>query len=136
MSEFIDANVVLRFLLGDHPTMMTDAARLIESDRELLLTDVALIEVAYVLLTVYRVPRDEIVDTLRDLVLRTNISVPGIEKTFLIQGLEMTRASGRISFGDAMIWAAARSSAPAIVFSFDQRFPSNRVTMRRPPSAS
>lgn len=43
----------------------------------------------------------------------------------------MCRPSGRVSFGDAMVWAAARSAGVEVVYTFDRRFPSVGIEVRR-----
>lgn len=64
MKKLIDANVILRYLLGDHPQMSEEAKRIIE-DGAFTLPEV-LAEVVYVLKGVYKVERTEIAKTLID----------------------------------------------------------------------
>lgn len=42
------------------------------------------------------------------------------------------RPSGRVSFADALIWAAARATAEPRVITFDQRFPDVEVEREVP----
>lgn len=58
MRKLIDANVILRYLLGDHPQMLEEARRIIENGAFTLPEVIA--EVVYVLKGVYRVERNEI----------------------------------------------------------------------------
>jgi len=62
MKKLIDANVILRYLLGDHPQMSEEAKKVIE-DGAFTLPEV-LAEVVYVLKGVYQVGRTEIAKTL------------------------------------------------------------------------
>lgn len=62
MKKLIDANVILRYLLGDHPQMSKEAKKIIE-DGAFTLPEV-LAEVIYVLKGVYKVERPEITKTL------------------------------------------------------------------------
>ena len=62
MRKLIDANVILRYLLGDHSQMSEEARRIIE-DGAFTLPEV-IAEVVYVLKGVYRVDRNEIGRTL------------------------------------------------------------------------
>ena len=55
----LDANVVLRFLLGDIPEQTEQATKLIENST-VYVTDVVVIEVVYVLEKVYRLSRSDI----------------------------------------------------------------------------
>lgn len=62
MKKLIDANVILRYLLGDHPQMSEEARKVIE-DGAFTLPEV-IAEVVYVLKGVYKIGRDEIGRTL------------------------------------------------------------------------
>lgn len=64
MKRLIDANVILRYLLSDHP-QMSEEAREIIADGAFTLPEV-LAEVVYVLNGVYQVERTEIGRTLID----------------------------------------------------------------------
>jgi len=133
-SGFLDTNVVVRYLMDDPPEMAEQAARIVEGETDLWLTDVVLAETAYVLRDVYHVSREAIVDRLIDFIRRRNVTLCGLDKDMVIQGLLLCRPSGRVSFADALIWAAARSAGPRVVYSFDARFPSAGVEVRRTPT--
>lgn len=62
MRKLIDANVILRYLLGDHQQMSEDARQIIE-DGAFTLPEV-LAEVVYVLTGVYKIERSEVGKTL------------------------------------------------------------------------
>ena len=64
---------------------------------------------------------------------KRNISIYGLNTGTVLQALLFCRPSHRVSFGDAMIWAAARSSGATIVYSLDDRFPSEGIEVRRDP---
>ena len=64
MRKLIDANVILRYLLGDHPQMSEEARQVIEGGAFTLPEVIA--EVVYVLKGVYKIERDEIGRTLID----------------------------------------------------------------------
>ncbi|MBI2957591.1 MAG: PIN domain-containing protein, partial [Chloroflexi bacterium] len=91
------------------------------SAEPLAVTDVVLTETAYVLTSVYHVPRNVVVDHLIQFLQKENVSPHGLDKSFVLQAFLLCRPSGRVSFGDAMIWAAARSSGATVVYSFDER---------------
>jgi len=90
-------------------------------------------EAAYVLSSVYRHSRFAVVDGLISLVEKRNIVLVGLDKAAVIDAFLLCRPSNRISFGDALIWAAARSAGADVVYSFDQRFPSDAIQIRRAP---
>ena len=128
---FIDTNVVVRYLTNDPPDQAEIAASIVDEVGDFWISDVVLTETAYVMRDVYAVSREDIVDRLMGFVRKANVSIYGIDKAFVLQGLRMCRPSGRVSFGDAMVWAAARSAGADIVYTFDRRFPSDGVEVRR-----
>lgn len=130
MAGFLDTSVVVRYLTGDPPSLADRAAAVLDGDEELWLTDVVLAESAYVLTSVYEVPRAVVVDHLVALVRKRNLACFALEKGLVIQALLLCRPSGRVSFADAMVWAAARSAGPAVVYTFDDRFPDDGVERR------
>lgn len=62
MKSLIDANVILRYLLADHPQMSEQSKQIIE--RGAFTVPEVLAEVVYVLKGVYEISRIEIADTL------------------------------------------------------------------------
>ena len=68
----IDANVILRYLLGDHPDMSAEAREIVLSGAQT--TAEVLAEVVYVLKGVYQVERSDIAETVRSFL--REVSVP------------------------------------------------------------
>ena len=130
MSGFLDTSMVVRYLVRDIPQMANQAAEVIDGDKDLWVTGVVLAEVGHVLRSTYLLPRESVIDSLSELVNRQNVSCYGMDKRTVADALLMCRQSGRISISDAMIWAAARSSGKNVVYSFDQRFPSDGIEVR------
>jgi predicted nucleic acid-binding protein len=133
MSGYLDANISLRYLTGEPPELAARAARIIEGDDDLWLTDGAIAETAYVLTRVYGVPRDQVVTALIDLIQRENIRLYAMEKNLVVQALSFCRPSGRVSFADALLWACARSSNVPRIYTLDARFPNLGVELRQEP---
>ena len=131
MSGFLDTSIVVRYLTGDPSGLAEQAARLIDGGEELQVTDVVLAETAYVLTSVYRVRRNVVVDHLVAFLQKHNVSPFGLDKGIVLQALLLCRPSGRVSFADAMVWAAARSASSNVVYSLDERFPGDGVEVRR-----
>ena len=129
MSRFLDTSVIVRYLTDDPPELAEQAANIVDRGDDLLLTDVVIAETAYVLTSVYRVPRDVVVDHLISFLQKRNISVFGLDKGLVLQGLLLCWPSGRVSFADAMVWAAARSAGTNVVYSLDERFPGDGVAV-------
>ena len=132
MPDFLDTSVLVRYLTDDPAEMAEQATRLIEAKAELHVTETALNETAYVLRRVYGLAREEVVDLLVALLQRSNITFHLLDKAVVIAALLLCRPSGRVSFGDALIWAVARVHSPSTVYSFDQRFPSEGIELLRP----
>ena len=130
VSDLIDTSVVVRYLTGDPPHLADLSAQLIDGETGLIITDVVLLESAYVLSSVYGVPRERVVDQLVALLRRANVGAFPTRKEHMIEALQLCRPSGRVSFGDAMIWAAARFTERA-VFTLDERFPEAGITKHR-----
>jgi predicted nucleic acid-binding protein len=123
--------VIVRYLTGDPPRLAARASRIIDGEPALLVTDVVLAETAFVLSSVYGVPRRAVVDGLVELLQKRNLTAFRLDKGAVIQGLLLCRPSNRVSFADAMVWAAARSAGAEAVYSFDERFPSGGIDVRR-----
>ena len=113
--------------MGSPADSARQASEVIDSTEELEISGIALAETAFVLTTVYQVPRGRAADQLIDLVRKENT---GLTKDLAIHGLLMCRPSGRVSIADALIWAAARSGGSEVVYSFDRRFPDDGLEVR------
>lgn len=125
----LDTSVLVRYLTGDPPAVAMRARDIIEDDGIVLVSDVVLLETAHVLRAVYSVPREALLDALISFIRRANVRTSDRPKEILVTALELCRPSGRVSIGDALIWAAARASGVP-VHTFDQRFPSEGVEVR------
>ena len=130
LARFLDTSVVVRYLTGMPPDEAVAAGSIIDRSELLAIGGVALVETAYVLTSVYRLPRETVIDRLLEFVQRENIETRGLDKGYVIQGLLMCRPSGRVSVSDALIWAEARSAGGDTVYSFDFRFPSDGIEVR------
>jgi len=130
VNGFLDTSMVVRYLTGDPPGIAEEAARIIDGENDLVVTDVVIVETAYVLTSVYRVPRDVVVDHLIAFLQKENIAVHRLDERLVLQGLLMCRPSGRISFADAMVWAAARDADAEAIYSLDERFPREGICVR------
>lgn len=131
MSALLDTSMLVRYLTGDPPDLADQAAGVIDQEGELLVTDVVLAETAYVLTSIYKVPRAAVVDHLILFVQKENIRPFALDKSNVLQALLFCQPSGRVSFADALVWAAAQETDEKIVYSFDERFPADGVEVRR-----
>ena len=65
--EAIDANVLVRYITGDDESQLEKATRLIESGDPKLVNPIVLVELSWVLNSVYKLPRDAVAKTLKDI---------------------------------------------------------------------
>jgi len=131
MSRFLDTSIVVRYLTGDPPKLADAAAEILDGEAEVRLTDVVIVEAAYVLTSVYGVPREFVVDSLMALLQKKNVGLFALDKQLALEALLLCRPSGRVSFADAFIWAAAKAHGAEVIYSFDERFPAQDVEVRR-----
>jgi len=131
-TEFLDANLICRYLTDDHPELSPRAAALIDSDHQLRISLLMLAEAAQVLRSFYRRAPDQIADALIRLLERSNIRVHEVDTDHAIQALQLTRPSRRISVPHALLWAIAQAATPALVWSFDRKFPREGIDLVEP----
>ena len=116
----IDANVILRYLLQDHPAHFERACQVFEEIKQGQLggyiPEGVLVECVYVLLKVYKVPKQEIVTTLTNLLYYKGIIDENRE--LLIDSLILF-GQVNVDIVDAIVVTTARARGWS-VFSFDQ----------------
>jgi predicted nucleic acid-binding protein len=120
---FLDTSYIVRYLTNDPPEMAAVAAAVIDSEEPLVLSELALVETAYVLTSVYQLQRAETADVLMELVQRSNLHLGRLSKARALAALSLCRNSKRYSFTDVLLWAQARDSGAERIYSFDRKFP-------------
>jgi predicted nucleic-acid-binding protein len=117
----VDTNVVLRYLLGDHPELSPQAESFMtavsEGTRKAEIREVVLVECIYVMEKFYRVPRGEIVEKLSAILNFQGIVPSG--KSEMFEALLRFRESS-IDIVDCILSAHAADSRP--IMSFDKDF--------------
>ena len=99
----VDANIVLRYVLNDHPQLSQQAADILE--RQMVIVPMEVVcEVVFVLQKVYRVNRDEIRKKLCDLLDESLISV---EKPDVLRQALQAYATSSLDMVDTLLWAYA-----------------------------
>jgi predicted nucleic-acid-binding protein len=121
-----DTNLLVRYFMGTPTDQYEKAAALMDSDDPVWLSVVTILETAHVLLRIYGIPREQVVDGLTDLLRRQNLDVCELPRQRMIEALALCRPSGRVSFGDALIWARAAEDG-AEILTFDRRFPDQGI---------
>ena len=91
----MDTSITVRYITGDPPDMAEQAAQIIDKTDNLKITEGVLSETAFVLSSVYRMPREQVIDCLIALVQMDNISTYAIDERFVLEGLYKCRPSGR-----------------------------------------
>jgi len=118
--QIIDANVILRWLLNDHPELSPRAAEFWDAVRggecKAFVPEAVLAECVYVLIKSIKVPRAEVSEVLQKLISMRGVTV-GNRKAVL-SALKLFGESN-LSFVDTLVAAHAVSSGAAIM-SFDQ----------------
>ena len=116
----LDTNVILRFLLNDHPAHFQLAqvfmSDVISGKITVYIPDSVLAECVYVLLKVYKVPKPKACEVLTGI-----LSYPGISqlnREILINSLQLF-AAHNVDIVDAIVHATAKQQ-DWDVFSFDQ----------------
>lgn len=117
MSAFVDTNVLVRHLSGDPPDMAARATSYLRTEPELLLTDLVVAETVYVLESFYEVPRDQIAQAIRSLVVFDSIVC--VDPALLLRAVEVYETD-RIDFAEAYLVACAESTGVGRVVSFDR----------------
>ena len=115
----LDTNVLLRFLLDDHPELSVAAGRLFQQAADekclLILTYLGIAEAVWVLTSYYKIERQKVAESLAKLLLKAGVQCPSLEP--VLDALARFKATN-CDFSDCYLAAQAASSAVAIA-SFD-----------------
>jgi predicted nucleic acid-binding protein len=118
---YVDANVILRLLVGDPPEMAARAAELMKAvergEVALRVDDIIVAEVAWVLRSFYRYEPQQIAATLLEF-----LAQDGIEVSEDVLSALVLYSGKRIDFVDALLAVHAQRSDIRQVYSFDRHF--------------
>lgn len=114
-----DTNVILRLLLRDDEQQYLDAKRFLDTNEHVFVSHVVLAEVAWVLASAYRVPKEKICDAIAMLV-----EVPAfrLEGAPLVQAALAEYRAANADFSDCLVLAAARAANELPLATFDANF--------------
>ena len=119
--EAVDANVVLRYLVGDNPEQEAAARTLIDgltpNNPGFICREVVL-EIAWVLERSYRFSRDRVAEALMDLTASDSLVV---ENSDDVAAAAHRYRQGGIGLSDLMILAAAKREGATPLHTFDRR---------------
>ncbi len=114
--EIVDANILLRYLLGDNLKMKDLACQVIDNTEVLILSEV-LAEVVYVLEKVYKVPRTDISKTLLLLLDKPTIIMEHFE---IISNALIYYQQFKLDFIDCILLSYSKSNG-SIIHTFDKK---------------
>jgi predicted nucleic acid-binding protein len=117
LTSVLDTSVLVRYLTNDDSTKAASVHALLQaaSDASLLVPNVAVAELAFVLLRVYRWPAMKVADALRAVVNHRAIDVPG-QEIWLHVADDIERGGGVI---DAYLVRTAEHAGIEQVLTFD-----------------
>ena len=105
MTYLIDTNVIIRFLVGDHPEHLVIATEIFtkieEGEYEVEILESVLMEVFFVLTKFYKLPKTEVIEDLKKIIALRGVTG---DKVMLIEVLNIM-ATKNIDFVDALICA-------------------------------
>jgi predicted nucleic acid-binding protein len=130
VTAFVDTNIVVRHLTGDPPEMAARATAYLQSETDLLLTDLVAAETVYVLESFYEAPRGEVAQAARSLVAFE--SVVCVDPALLLRAIEVYEIDG-VDFAEAYLVASAESTGVGRIASYDRSLDRVRSVERVEP---
>jgi len=115
----VDTNVILRFLLNDNPNQAQEAEDLFEKaeNNQLEIPDIIIAELIFVLLSVYKLSRRDIVEKIRAVVEHPKFMVNKKIINFALDEF----LSKNVSFVDGYLVALAKTRRGIDLFTFDKK---------------
>lgn len=118
----IDTNILIRFLVGDDPDqaqVVYNLFKKIELNKtELFVSLLVVLEFLWVLESVYQIERNNIIDSLADLILMPILKFENIEA---IQKIIIAAKNSKYDLSDLLIAHASSSYGCEKVFTFDKK---------------
>ena len=115
----VDTSVVVRLLVGSPKEQADRAARLFESEAEIGISLVVLLETAHVLRTQYGVGRSDVLDGIIGLIARANVAAIGPSKPDVLDALVRARSLPGMPIADALVVLSARTASALPINTFD-----------------
>ena len=128
----VDTSVIVRYLVGTPVAQAKRAAALMDTESEIGISVVALLESAHVLRTQYGVARSDVLEVLIELLTRANIELLGLPKREALGALVRARSLPGGPIPDALIAAAAQWAKALPVYTFDEDFSRHGVPVASP----
>ncbi|OGP73369.1 MAG: hypothetical protein A2V86_06675 [Deltaproteobacteria bacterium RBG_16_49_23] len=123
---FVDANIILRFLTKDPPSMADAALKIFEEAKHgkisLLIIPITAAEVVWVLESFYEYPKEKIAETMTQFLSCEGLEVESLD--LLLEALNLY-CEKNLDFADALLATSALVKRIPTIYSFDQHF--NRI---------
>ncbi len=133
MIALLDTNVLIRFLTVDKNTKYRKLYNFFESlergELRVELKLIVLFQVLYVLKSFYKVPKEEIVGALTDLIKYKGITIK--EKKIVQRALELWREKN-VEIVDCYLVAGLEKDTQNILYSYDRDFDKFKVNRKQP----
>jgi len=113
---YVDANIILRYILNDHSKLSPKAKKII-GENVIETPIVVLCEVVYVLARIYKINRKDIADTLLDFYSSTNCSL--FHREAIIKAIEFY-GEKNLDFVDCIL-AAYFETENIFIHTFDEK---------------
>jgi len=127
---FLDTSVLIRYLAGGDPPRAFAAASLIDSDRTLVISGVALIETVHVMRTEARMTNPEVARALIAFLSRANVELVDADRAHVVAALEWSLAASARRIPDAILASTAAQARCDWIATFDESFASPTVPPR------
>ena len=115
----LDTNVAIRILLNDIPDQHQKSLKLIqENNKEYLVSDIAIMEIVFVLEKHYGFTRDQVADTITGLISIWNLA---INRVIISDSINFYLGHKSLSFEDCYMAEAARFHNAEPLFTFDRK---------------
>lgn len=119
ISGSLDANAILRLILNDIPRQSTAVKAMLQgSAGSYVVTDLAIVEVEYALRTHYGFSREQVNDTLGDVLQHPSINT---NLTLMKNVFEVYISHPQLSFTDCCLAAHAEADGAKPLWTFDQK---------------
>ncbi len=128
--EYLDTNIILRYLLKDDPDKAARAYALLQEveqgNRTVATTEAVIAEVIYVLSSkrTYNLPRDLVVKRLMPIIMLKGLKIgcKAVDKRMYADALTLYKTSPTLDFADAIILARMKHEGVTTIISFDTDF--------------
>lgn len=130
MPKVVDANIIIRYLLGDSPAHTERIKKYIREGKEkLILTDVAIAEIVWVLTSYYKESKEIICEMLFSLL---EVPIFLVNKRLITQAVSFYREYS-VDYIDAYLAATALENDSLGVLSFDKSIDKIKEIKRSEP---